>query len=629
LIAAKLVIEGDPIENVLIRLFGSTSMELDKKTISNLRVPSLNTFFLDVLKTRQIGSIAPLFRQVGLNRTRILANAFYGLPIGDSIQTFSSLREMIAQPYLIPKRIEEPRYKPYRDTMLYYFANEEPELFLKTLETNAFLQGLAAANSNKTIDAIEKMKGMANLNKLLPFGIAIQEGRMTPDSVMMLASKPANYHMAFTEEVIRLHMNEDPAIKGYLTGYFSGANADQAKIFIDPINQLHESADRERYYVINSLPAQDLYMIMVGGAPVFYTSSFMYTFNKFMKEVEKEGLENFFERIGFFEFGDFVSLASGYGVIDKLIKQMNEEKFANMLSNYMRRHIRTDRVDRDLITDGMILSEILFGIRDNKKARDIIVQKINEISVTEQRSDVLVQRMFAGFKDILLDSMQGKLKEIESMYEVLEVDRLKIRDTIVQAGLFYDDVDGLSSFNNYLSFFPEAEWDKEDRGNYVVIRSKKGNPMLIFLNKLNTADGDMAAQNEMLANIDSSGLQITSFLHRGHSYHLAKSLKRIPNSAQFVYLGSCGGYNDVVKVFQANPDAHIISTRNIGSKLINDPILSRVNNQAVANQNMEWIPLWDSFDKSFKSKNTKELFSAYIPPHKYIGIIFIREVFNY
>lgn len=272
---------------------------------------------------------------------------------------------------------------------------------------------------------------------------------------------------------------------------------------------------------------------------------------------------------------------------------------------------------------------ILFGIRESKRAREIIIQRIDEYAVNEQKSDVLIQRMFAGFKDILQDSIQGLLKEIESMYEVLDVARLKIRDTIVQAGLFYDDIDGLSSFNNYLSFFPEADWSKEDRGNHVVLRSKSGNPMIVCLNKLNTEGGDMTAQNEMLSSIDAAGPEITSFLHRGHSYHLPKSLKRIPTSAQFVYLGSCGGYNDVVKVFQANPDAHIISTRNIGSKLINDPILSKINNQAVANQNMNWIELWDHFDKSFTSKNTKEFFSAYIPPHKYIGVIFIREIFNY
>jgi hypothetical protein len=85
----------------------------------------------------------------------------------------------------------------------------------------------------------------------------------------------------------------------------------------------------------------------------------------------------------------------------------------------------------------------------------------------------------------------------------------------------------------------------------------------------------------------------------------------------------------VLKVFQRNPDAHIISTRNIGSKFINDPVLSKINNNAVANEDINWVTLWSDFNKGFTSKNTKELFSAYIPPNKYIGIMFIREVFNF
>jgi hypothetical protein len=94
-------------------------------------------------------------------------------------------------------------------------------------------------------------------------------------------------------------------------------------------------------------------------------------------------------------------------------------------------------------------------------------------------------------------------------------------------------------------------------------------------------------------------------------------------------LGSCGGYSEVVKVFQANPDAHIISTRNIGSKYINDPILSKINTNAVANQDINWNQMWADLQKGFTARNTKELFSAYIPPNKYIGIMFIRQVFNF
>ncbi|HLO82551.1 MAG TPA: hypothetical protein VK166_16415 [Chitinophagaceae bacterium] len=629
LVKANVNVDGDPIETILIRLFGNTQMELDRRTISRLRVPSVNVFFLDLLKTYHKESIKPIVREMGINRTRILANAFIGLAIGDTLATAASAREMAASPQLIPKRIYDPRFVNLRDTILYYFVNDEPELFIKELNSNPQMQQFADASTRPYVKAVANLKDRNNLNKLLPFGMAILEGRSTADSVMLLASKPANYIAAYTNEVIRLQGSEDPMVRDYLNGYLHDINKDLAKMFIEPINQLHESTAKERFYVLNSLSAQDLYFIILGGESVFYTSSFLYTFNQFLVRVEKEGLEPFFNRIGYYKFGDFLSICSGYGMTGKLIKKMDEEKFGAMLAHYISKNVTSNQTDRDLILNGMTISEILFDLKDYPKAKNIVMNSMEDSKINQQHQDILVQRMYGGFKDILEDSIQGKLKEIEATYEVMQIDRLKNRDTIVQVGLFYDDEDGVTSFGNYLTFLPAKEWTKEDKGNYLVFRSNSGNPMLIYLNKVNTAGGDAAAQDEMMKAIADAGLNITYFTHRGHSYHLHKSIKRLPESAELVYLGSCGGYSEVFKVFQSNPDAQIISTRNVGSKYINDPVLSKINSQAVANKDINWVTLWSDFDKSFTAKNTKELFSAYIPPNKYIGIMFIREVFNF
>jgi len=49
----------------------------------------------------------------------------------------------------------------------------------------------------------------------------------------------------------------------------------------------------------------------------------------------------------------------------------------------------------------------------------------------------------------------------------------------------------------------------------------------------------------------------------------------------------------------------------------------------VNNKDINWDVLWKEFNTKFQSKQTKDLFSAYIPPNKYIGVKFIRKVFNY
>jgi hypothetical protein len=149
------------------------------------------------------------------------------------------------------------------------------------------------------------------------------------------------------------------------------------------------------------------------------------------------------------------------------------------------------------------------------------------------------------------------------------------------------------------------------------------------MNKPKTKIGCDAAQDEMLQAIEQEGLEISTYIHRGHSYHLLNSLKKIKPSAQFVFLGSCGGYTRVLKVFELNPDVNIISTRNVGSKFINDPLLGKINQHIVQNKDIVWDEVWKEFEAKFQSKQTKELFGAYLPPNKYIGVKFIRKVFNY
>ena len=149
------------------------------------------------------------------------------------------------------------------------------------------------------------------------------------------------------------------------------------------------------------------------------------------------------------------------------------------------------------------------------------------------------------------------------------------------------------------------------------------------MNKPNSSVGFDSAQTEMLLAIKREGYEATSFIHRGHSYHVTRSLSRMTASAQFVFLGSCGGTNEVLNVFRLNPDVNVIVTRHIGSKRINDQILAGVNRNMVNNRDIKWDVLWQEFNLKFRSKLTKDLFSAYLSPNKYVGVKFIRNVFNY
>src|SRR5690606_28683791 len=94
-------------------------------------------------------------------------------------------------------------------------------------------------------------------------------------------------------------------------------------------------------------------------------------------------------------------------------------------------------------------------------------------------------------------------------------------------------------------------------------------------------------------------------------------------TARIVILGSCGGYNNMNDVLTISPDAHIISSKEVGAKNGNEPILQAIKNDLRSGRDNDWIPMWRELSKEFKGES-KELFDDYVPPYKNLGVIFIK-----
>ena len=117
----------------------------------------------------------------------------------------------------------------------------------------------------------------------------------------------------------------------------------------------------------------------------------------------------------------------------------------------------------------------------------------------------------------------------------------------------------------------------------------------------------------------------TIVVHRGHSYHLKYTIRQMMSSSRIVMLGSCGGYQNLAKILNVNEDAHIISTKQVGSYSVNEPILRLLNDNVRNGKNIEWIPLWDQVNLSVKNDpKASTLIKDYVPPHKNLGALFIK-----
>ena len=193
----------------------------------------------------------------------------------------------------------------------------------------------------------------------------------------------------------------------------------------------------------------------------------------------------------------------------------------------------------------------------------------------------------------------------------------------IQQHYFYNDADGISSFNNFQSHFKFASgWKWNDNYSYVMIESSSGEKVQIYANK---PEFDLNGIHAIDKELESKGYEPTVIVHRGHSFHTEKTLVEIPESAVLIILGSCGGYYKVDQALQQAPGALIISSRQIGTMHVNDPLIKMLNEEIRAGKNIVWPEFWDEATRKLSSNRH---FNDYVPPHKNIGAAFIKAYYQ-
>src|SRR5690606_33312989 len=154
--------------------------------------------------------------------------------------------------------------------------------------------------------------------------------------------------------------------------------------------------------------------------------------------------------------------------------------------------------------------------------------------------------------------------------------RNKEGDIIVRT-YFYGDADGKTSFNSFKSNFPAKKWVSESNKQWIKYTSKgKENKVIVYANLPLTEPADEAAQKALTKHLQEKGLDPGIVIHRGHSYHLGGSLAQLSPATRVVMLGSCGGYHNLSAVLDKSPHANIISSKQIGSFSVNEPIIREI-----------------------------------------------------
>ncbi len=519
---------------------------------------------------------------------------------------------------------------PFQDSLIKVAGHKYPRLLYDFAAANNRLGNSIQKIDDTLIRAVAKMARSGGSGQLyFPFLDNIIKGRQTIEEIDAVKNDgPKYYKLLVKTRMDYVQRTTDGEKILEMEGLNFWLLKKGKDVFIKEINGLHEQPDAVRFRILNQLNAQELYYLVIAGETEMYTSSYVKGIYPLLMQKSGNRGDSLLMLMGFDRFKKFIKVAAGYNTLSNFLSSFPNASQAQVLMTAFVNNLEKSTG----LEDGVDVADSYASISETMKP--LAAEMLGNVKLNYQRNAAagnkrgmvmydLLQKLFQSATDSTINlSQQFNIPPVYSIsYPTLVDDSAK---KVVMQVFFYGDEDGRRNYSMYLPQFANANWKKtEDNKQWVAFTSTKGQPIIIYANKpLSEDDGELdKAQAALNAHLAGKGIQPSIVIHRGHSYYAPYTIEQIQPAAKIVFLGSCGGYHLIHSVLKHAPDAHIISSKQIGKEVINRPFIDLINEKLRAGAGIDWIPFWNEF----RGKAGKvEGFDDYIPPHKNLGAIFIK-----
>ncbi len=637
------VLAKDSIRTDATKSMASQSLALFLKRIrADLKAKRYEVFLLpDAMKQFPLiwhnllheGNWQQYFTGFGIPRTEIMLLAFSDFPQYPAIKDIAMLKKLQRDPEKIADYAIEHRSFPYIDTLAFMVANENPEIIVHLFEQSSKkeAQQYLLQHKHPLVRMVAALSTSTNKKNYLPFAYKLLRGEITKERIDQLRQTPSAYFAALVDEVLYLRGEILAGRKVYYIGalrYYIKKYA--VDFFVNQMNQLHEQSDKNRFFSLEGLRPEDLYFIIVGGDAAFYTSSYLYTYNKLMSFYQKKNAYELFNRVNNAAFRKFVQTTVYYNNFSSLLSSTPADSAKTLLKRFV---TGIESSTEYKLSEAMDVAEAIPGIMNNPALSDDLKELLQSNKVycrkTGNYYGTYVYGLLQQIYNTVADDQAGRNAQILAPYLHLTRKMVEQKDQqVVQQVFFYGDEDGKSSFANFMSGFKDAkQWKQEQNGLWITLRSLSGAPMVIYANlPLSNDEGkDLMAIDSLSRYLDQQGVQPHILIHRGHSYHVEHTIDRITSATRLAILGSCGGHKNLSEVIYRSPDAQVIATKQIGSKLVNEPLLRMFNEAMLFGTGVHWKPFWQNLgNKLNKDAKAAGYFKDYIPPYQNMGMLLLR-----
>ncbi len=613
------------------------------KKISALYAPQLMDNFEKIMQaTIDSVSMVPLVESMPYEIAKINAAIFVNNPGFAQSRNIVFLKFCALNPDKILASMAPFVKEPFADSLLVTVAKNDPGQLYKFSQDNYSPVGkLIHNNSNGFVKIIAQLSATPGALLYFPFIDDIVSGKKQVDSLRKIIGDGEKGYdsVRYFKTLVQTEIDYSKRMSSGDTAVaMFGANGLRDMLrrkalqhFVTPINDLHEKPENIRMRAVEPLSPAELYYMIVTSESEIYTSSYKHSFNRMLQRLgKKPATDSLLMSVNYDYFKKFIKMAANFNKLDTFLNLMPatnaEALMKSFVANLEKSTTLEDAVDvadsYSSINNKNLQSNILTYVAANEKRCDdennrrgkIIYKLLNTIFLSADTT-----------KNIDLSAELG-IPPIYTLDNKLLVDD---SGRIVQQVFFYGDDDGKKFFPAYIAAFSGKEW-KTDNSNpeWVTIKSVTGPKIWIYVNRPlnNDKNLDDTAQVHLNNYLRKNDISPTIITHRGHSYWLPRTIDRMPGDAKIILLGSCGGYKNLSQLIEQNPEAHIISTKQIGTGNINQFVTNTLNQTLLTGKPIVWRTLWGSLTSSFakQPRDIKEAWDDYVPPYKNLGAIFLK-----
>jgi len=523
---------------------------------------------------------------------------------------------------------------PFRDSLIKVAGYRDPgQLYNYAAASNRLGTAIRSIN-DPLITAVSRMATSNSGRWYFPFLDDIMKGKISIGDVDEVKDDSVKYFRLLVKthlDYVQRALNKD-------TAYGFRELQDRIKtkatdVFVNTINSLHEVDNLAvRFKIIQPLTAEELYYLAVTTDGIIYTSSFVKGVYPLMMSRSNQHGDSLLMNVKFDRYRKFIKMCAGYNTLSNFLNTFQPKKSDDDESDAekLMRAFVGKLEESSGLEDGVDVADSYASIVEiNKPIAEKMLLNIKanynrNIVSNNKRGIVMYNLLYKLFLSADTTNHIDLSREfgIPPVYGVPFKALINDTGRVIMQVFFYGDKDGIGIFQGFKRLFDPKLWKTTTTKNWIEINSIKGKPVSVYANLPlpEEDDKDKKAQDALDSFLLKNNLYPTVVIHRGHSYNAPYTIDQILPSAKIVFMGSCGGYYLIHDILKHSPDAHIITSKQIGKTAVNQPFFNLLMEKARNGSNIDWIPFWEELEKKVRVEG----FEDYIPPYKNLGAIFIK-----